>query len=335
MSSSKKLLIRLSSAGDVLLTSPLLRLIKETEPDSEIHFVVKSSYADIVRFNPNVSRIHLVQEHADVQQLENLRRSLISEHFETTLDLHNNFRSVYLRKNTAKEVRVIRKDILKRAVLIKTKASLYSDIRPVALKYAQTYDKTLSTVPPPEIFIPEEAEDRAAALWNSAGLESQQAVFLCPGAKHFTKRWPVEYWSLLARKLSREHRIVLVGGTGDTGACAQIAKYSGALDYSGKLSLVESVAMMRNASIVVTNDSFLMHAANAVGKKIVAIFGSSVREFGFFPYGVRNTILEMEGMKCRPCSHVGRESCPKGHFNCMLEIKPDTVLGAAKSLLEN
>ena len=335
MPSSKKLLIRLSSAGDVLLTTPLLKLLRQTEPDSETHFVVKSQYADLIRCNPNVNVVHLVQDDADIHNLENLRRTLIAEHFDTTLDLHNNFRSVYLRKKTAENVRVIDKDIFKRAILVGTKVNLYSNIRSTALKYAQAYDRSISKVPAPEIFFPKGIVEKIDRLWKAAGAGGEQAVFLCPGANHFTKRWPVEYWSLLARKVSAFSRVALAGGKADSGDCNLIKKSSGALDFSGELSLIESVALLRHASVVVTNDSFLMHAANALGKKIVAIFGSSVREFGFFPYGVKNEVLEVSGLKCRPCSHVGRESCPKGHFKCMLEINPDSVLEAVKSLLND
>lgn len=335
MSRSKKLLIRLSSAGDVLLTSPLLRLIKENEPESEIHFVVKSSYSDLIRCNPNVSSVHLVQDHSNAYHLENLRRSLIHEAFDVTLDLHNNFRSIYLRKNTAREIKVIKKDILMRAVLVKARVNLYTGVKSAALKYAQTYDRSITHVPVPEIFFPRGVEERAAEILNTFAVGNGQAVFLCPGAKHFTKRWPVEYWSLLAKKISSFSTVILLGGKADTEACARIRRSSDAIDFSGKLSLIESAAVLKHASVVVTNDSFLMHAANALGKKIVAIFGSSVREFGFYPYGVENRILEVKGLKCRPCSHIGRESCPKGHFKCMVETHPDMVLESLKVLLDS
>lgn len=335
MSRSKKLLIRLSSAGDVLLTSPLLKLIKENEPESEVHFVVKASYADLIRCNPNVNVVHLVQDHADIHHIENLRRTLIGEGFDITLDLHNNFRSVYLRKGTARDIRIIKKDILKRTALLSTKVNFYSDIKSTALKYAQTYDESITRVPVPEVFFPRETEENAARMWEASGAPAGQPVVLCPGAKHFTKRWPVEYWSLLAKKISSFSKVVLLGGQADTEACARIGKSSDAIDFSGQLSLIESAVILKHASAVVTNDSFLMHAANALRKKIVAIFGSSVREFGFFPYGTENKLLEVEGLRCRPCSHIGRESCPKGHFKCMVEIHPDTVLQSLKTLLDN
>ncbi len=335
MQASKKLLIRLSSAGDVLLTSPLLKLLKEREPDAEIHFVVKEQFADLVRLNPNISRIHLVQDGADAHRLERMRQDLVREKFGITLDLHNNFRSIYLRRGTAPEVRVISKDIFRRTLLVKTKINLFSRIRPVALKYAQTYDKSISTVPRPEIFIPSEAVEKAYMMWHSTGSDDRHSVFLCPGARHFTKRWPVEYWKNLANKLQKACRVVLLGGHDDVDMCRKIQDGTDIVNFCGTLSLIESTAMLEQASVVVTNDSYLMHAANALGKKVVAIFGSSVREFGFFPYGIKHRVLEVGGLSCRPCSHIGLESCPKGHFKCMLETKSEAAEEAALSLLNS
>jgi lipopolysaccharide heptosyltransferase II len=335
MRRSKKLLIRLSSAGDVLLTSPLLKLMREREPESEIHFVAKSQYADLIRLNPNIDRVHLVQDHSDFHQLERLRRTLIAEHFDLTLDLHNNFRSAYLRRGSAPEIHVISKDIFKRAVLVNAKLNLFSTVRSVALKYAQTYDKSISRVAGPEMFLPPESIEKADEKWKSFGPEPAHSVFLCPGARHFTKRWPEDYWKELARQLQADGRVVLLGGTTDTEMCARIADGTSAVNLCGQLSLTESSAMLRHASVVVTNDSFLMHAANALGTRLVAIFGSSVREFGFFPYGADNKVLEVNGLTCRPCSHIGLESCPKGHFRCMKETRPSAVKEAVISLLKS
>jgi len=335
MSSSKKLLIiRLSSAGDVLLSSPLLKIIKNAEAESEIHFVVKSQYADIIRYNPNVDKVHLVQDGASIHKLENLHRELLGESFHSTLDLQNNFRSVYLRKRTSENIRVINKEVVKRALLVKTKLNLFSTVRSVSLKYTQVYDESIKEVPRPEIYMPDEILKRTDQLWKTVGPGSGKVIVLCPGAKHFTKRWPVEYWIEIAKKFSGRNYVVLLGGEADKEICSQIQRNADAINFSGELSLIESTAMLTHADLVITNDSFLMHAANALGKNIVAIFGSTVKEFGFFPYGVNSKILEVDKLSCRPCSHVGREKCPRGHFKCMLGTKPDAVYSAAVRLLE-
>ncbi len=332
MALSKLLLIRLSSAGDVLLTSPLLRVIKQSKPDTKIHFVVKAQYLDLIQYNPNIDAVHLVQENSDLYQLESLRRELLRQEFDTTLDLHNNFRSVYLRRGTSKEIRVINKELLKRLLLVKTKMNFFSCVRPTALKYAQVYDSALTDVPQPEIFFDDQVK-RMRSIWESISTVAARSAFLCPGARHFTKRWPVDYWIDLSRKLGEKVQVVLIGGDADVESCRKIQRETTCLNFCGRFSLLESAAMLSFADVVVTNDSFLMHAANAVGKKIVAIFGSAVREFGFFPYKVEHRVMEVDGLNCRPCSHIGRESCPKGHFKCMAETKPEAVYRATMELL--
>ncbi len=333
MQGSKILLIRLSSAGDVTLASPLLRLIKQKEPHSEVHFVVRENLSDLLRYNPNITSIHLVQEHSGTHELEELRQRLIAEKFDRTLDLQNNFRSVYLRRGTARSISVVRKDVLKRFALVKSKLNFYSEIRSVSLKYAQVYDAKVFDVSTPEIFFPKDLHWKVDDVWREQAPIGKKSVALCPGSRHFTKRWPLENWVQLAGKLSDDYKVVLVGGEDDAEYCREIEKKGGAASFCGKFSMLESAALLAHVDVVVTNDSFLMHAANAVGRKIVAIFGSTVREFGFFPYGVRNRIMEISDLPCRPCSHVGRDSCPKGHFKCMLSTTPEMVYGATLELL--
>ena len=323
----------MSSAGDVLLTSPLLKLIKEREPESAIHFVVKSQYADLVRSNPNVTELHIVQDHADFHQLENLRRQLIVEKFSITLDLHNNFRSIYLRRGTAPTISVVKKDILRRAILVNSRLNLFTSPQPVALKYARAFDKSIKSVPRPEIYFPDPLLKKVDAIWESFGRAKSPSLFLCPGARHFTKRWPVQYWKELGKKMSGRNRVALLGGIEDVEACREIQSGTDIVNFCGQLSLLESSAMLRHASLVVTNDSYLMHAANALGVRTVAIFGSSVKEFGFFPYEVEHRILEVNGLTCRPCSHIGLDACPKRHFRCMMDTTPDKVGSAVASLM--
>ena len=331
MPKSKKLLIRLSSAGDVILTSPLLKLMRKR--DADIHFVVKSNYSDLVRYNPNISVLHLVQEHAGINQLERLRRQLIAEKFDETLDLHNNFRTVYLRRGTAKKISVIKKDVLKRTALVNFKLNLFSEVRSAALKYAQVYDKTLDQVPRPEIFYPPEMNERIIQIWKQFESKGRKSVFLCPGSRHFTKRWPAQNWNSLSKLLTAQQQVVLIGGTADVEVCRSIEEDSPVTNFAGRFTMLESAAILSFADLVITNDSFLMHAANGLGKKVIAILGSSVKEFGFFPYGVENKIIEVEGLDCRPCSHIGKESCPRKHFRCMLETTPEMVYRAAAEML--
>ena len=106
------------------------------------------------------------------------------------------------------------------------------------------------------------------------------------------------------------------------------------MNLAGKLNLCETAAMMDKCSVVVTNDSGLMHIAAARKRNVVAIFGPTVKEFGFFPIGTRSVVVENTELDCRPCTHIGLPSCPKGHFKCMNEISTEQVVTSANALLQ-
>ncbi|MEJ2105486.1 MAG: glycosyltransferase family 9 protein, partial [Ignavibacteriaceae bacterium] len=152
---------------------------------------------------------------------------------------------------------------------------------------------------------------------------STKYIGLCPGAKHFTKRWPKEYFIELGKKLeSSGYSIVLFGGEEEIQICNEIKNELNAAINLCNTSLNQTAANMKMCAAIYTNDSGLMHLASAVGVPVIPFFGSTVKEFGFFPYKAKSIVLENENLSCRPCTHIGRNACPKTHFKCMLEIKP-------------
>ncbi len=171
---------------------------------------------------------------------------------------------------------------------------------------------------------------------TKAKLESgRKYIGFAPGAKHFTKRWLPEYFVVLGSDLSKQgYQIVLLGGKSDKEICEVIAKQiPNSINLQNDDNLHQTAADMKQCKLVVTNDSGLMHTAAAAGVPLVAIFGSTVKEFGFVPYGVQNLILENNSLFCRPCSHIGKSTCPKKHFKCMKEVTPHFVLNHLQNLL--
>ena len=106
------------------------------------------------------------------------------------------------------------------------------------------------------------------------------------------------------------------------------------VNLSGKLKLLETAALISGASLVLANDSGIMHMATAVNTPVVAIYGSTVRELGFFPFRAESQVIENNKVKCRPCSHIGKKHCPKKHFKCMRDIQPEHVFKTISSYLE-
>lgn len=343
-SPDKILIIRFSSLGDIILASPLLRVLRAACPDARIDVLVKSEYADLVRHHPAVASVITLSSSSAKEDLRDLRARVRMEGYDVILDLHNSLRSRYVRfLSGARLVAAVHKRAARRWLLVNLKRNVYRDAVPVAERYIETAAR-LGVAPDgrgPEVFIPGETVSRVAAIMSKYKLERYASVVgLAPSARHFTKRWPPERYRDLGIRLAKEGRakLLVFGGPEETDYCGDIAQMinaevgAGAAEsLAGKLSLLETAAAFDHCSLVVTNDSGLMHMASARGRGIVAIFGSTVREFGFFPYGTRSVVLEQQGLACRPCSHIGRSECPEGHFRCMKEISVDDAVAAVRS----
>ena len=156
-----------------------------------------------------------------------------------------------------------------------------------------------------------------------------------PGAAHATKRWPAERWVELGRRLnSRGFDLALVGGSGDADLAAGIASgLDRAASAAGRLSLQGTAALLASCRGLVSGDTGVMHMAAAVGTPVVAIFGPTVRAFGFFPYAQASAVVERE-LACRPCTAWGTERCPLGHHHCMVQIPADEVESALTGLIQ-
>ncbi|MGD1046521.1 MAG: lipopolysaccharide heptosyltransferase II [Bacteroidota bacterium] len=335
----KTLVIRLSSIGDIVLASPLIRIFRKQFPLSQIDFVVRKEYAELVRYNPNISTIIEFDAVGGFGELQRLKENIRRERYDLILDIHNSLRSRYLRfLSGAKKTSVIDKRVIARTMLVWCKKNFYRNIVSVADRYIETAkqygmendNKGL------ELFIPDEIRFKVAEKLTSFNLHRfEKVVGFCPSAKHATKCWPQERFAELGVQLSKDFnaRILLFGGHEDKVKCSSIAHVINSLsgeeratDLSGELSLLESAIAMEACIFIVTNDSGLMHIAAAMKKKVVAIFGSTVKEFGFFPVGTENALIERAGLYCRPCSHIGRDSCPEKHFRCMKEIQVEEVM---------
>jgi heptosyltransferase-2 len=339
------LIIRFSSIGDILLTSPLVRLLRGAYPHARIDFLVKSEYTELVRWNPHLSSI-IELKTSERDELTILKSKIRNERYDAIIDLHNNLRSRYLRFGSrAGIVRTVNKRIVRRFFLVNTKKNFYANVLPAADRYLETVKKfgIQDDRSGLELFFPEDVRSSVALSLNNYHLKKHNHVVgFVPTAKHFTKRWLPERFVEFGAKLAKKYgaKILIFGGKADIEYCDDIAHLintqcsaSVAESVAGKFSLLETAATFDHCDLVVTNDTGLMHIASARKRKIVAIFGSTVREFGFFPQGDNAVVVERNGLPCRPCSHIGLEKCPEGHFRCMKEIQADEVLTQADALL--
>jgi lipopolysaccharide heptosyltransferase II len=338
----KTLIIRFSSIGDVVLSTPLVRILRAKFPDGQIDYLTKKQYSELVRSNQNLNVTHEYDPATGYEGLKALREKLRAERYTHVIDIHNSIRSRILRGRLGAEaVYAIDKAVVERTMLVKLKKNMYKGLVSVVDRYIKTAEPLGVTNDGRglELHIPDETLFGVSAKIARFRLNRFEKVLgICPGAKHATKRWPAERFADLGSRFCREHDgcVLIFGGSEDRELCQRIGETIGrdkAFDLSGELSLLETGSAMQSCDVIVTNDTGLMHIAVAMNRKIVAIFGSTVKEFGFFPLAKDSIVLERKGLACRPCSHIGRSECPEKHFRCMNEISPDDVVQSVSSFI--
>lgn len=326
------LVIRFSSLGDVILTTPALKFLRHNFPQSEIHFLTKEEYKEILLWNPNVNKIITISNDAGFDELKRLKKQL--EDYDLIVDLHNNLRSFYLRLFSSAKKAVFKKYSFRKFLLVKFKINLMKELPSIAERYIAALSHLLRGVSEgrgvlPEIFSNEETKKKIDELLHGT-IHSTHSRLICivPSAKHFTKTYPPEYFAELINKFDAgKYSFVLVGKGSDKINIEIIKAKTGknVFDLCDQLNALELFELMKRCSLAISGDTGPMHLAEAANVPLIMIAGSSVKEFGFYPQNEKAIIIENDELKCRPCSHIGRSECPKIHFRCMMDLKPEEV----------
>lgn len=310
----KILLLRFSSIGDIVLTTPVIRCLKR-QLGAEIHYLTKAPFTPVLAPNPHINRVFTF-ENSVGEALPALRR----EKYDWIIDLHHNLRSLQVKWALRRPARSFNKLNLEKWLLVHTGIDRLPPVH-IVHRYMDTarhlgvkYDGGGL-----DYFIPPDQEVLPGDL--SANLSPGAYYTFVIGATHATKRLPAEKIAAVCQCLRKP--VVLLGGYAEAETGSFIAARAGnhVFNLCGKLTLHQSASVVRQALAVATHDTGLMHIAAAFGKKIVSIWGNTVPKFGmypFFPDGVnRNITIENKALKCRPCSKIGYARCPKNHFDCM------------------
>jgi heptosyltransferase-2 len=326
----KVLVIRFSSIGDILLSSPVIRCLKKQLPDTELHFLCEDRYRSLVEHNPALSRLHVLAHSRELMLEE-----LISENYDAVIDLQHNTLSGWLVKELGKTQYRVHNRSLQKKIYTRFKVNLLGNRHRV--------DDYFDTVKPLgvtndgdglELFISPKEETKREDIPASHYAGYIAAII---GGSHFSKRWPVSKWKTFCAKM--DHPIILLGGKEDAAAGREIAEADTVKIYNacGKFSLNESGDLLRKARLVIGQDTGLVQMAAALKRPVITLWGSSTPGLGEAPYygevPVPSTHLQVEKLWCRPCSATGRAQCPLGHFKCMQKLEADTVLNAVKRRL--
>jgi heptosyltransferase-2 len=334
------LVIRLSSLGDILLTASALRALRTRFPFAQIDFLTSSDYAEIAACLPGIDHVLEFNKRAGTGEFLEWQSRLFRTRYSLLIDLQNSFRSAIWRTFAFPSIWIrAKRHRLKRFLLIHLRMNFYHGVLPVPLRYLTPLESLgcKDDGQGLELYVSETARKNILDKLNVKGIPHERLVILCPGARHTTKRWPYEKWTELGRVLlEKNHPLLLLGDEEDRSLIETIT--NGLADNRvGSIVqplLVEAAACLQMGACAISNDSGLMHLAIAVRTPVVAIFGPTVEEFGFFPFRAKAEVVQ-EQLSCRPCSAMGGERCPKRHFKCMQDISVSRVIDAAFRLMEH
>ncbi|MCO6494789.1 MAG: glycosyltransferase family 9 protein [Bacteroidetes bacterium] len=316
----KLLVVRFSSIGDIVLTSPILRCIKEQIKGAELHFATKLQYKSIAEFNPHIDKLHLLSDN-----FKEFIHQLKQEKFDFVVDLHHNLRTFRLKAALGAKSKSFEKLNFQKWLTVRTCNKKHMPDIHIVDRYMNTV-KTLGIVNDNkgleyycgEIALPEEYVYITQKPYHAVAI----------GGTYFTKRMPVNKLAELLNKSSLP--LILLGGSEDFERGEELTnllKDKITYNLCGKLSITQSALIIKDCQKLVTHDTGLMHIGAAFDKPIISIWGNTIPEFGMTPYfpkgskaAKQSKILEVENLYCRPCSKLGFDHCPKGHFKCMRDI---------------
>jgi ADP-heptose:LPS heptosyltransferase len=312
----KVLIIRFSSIGDIVLTTPVVRAVKTQLQHAEVHYCTKKNFASILTPNPYIDKVHVLED-----SLDELIKKLREEKYDYVIDLHHNLRTLIIKWRLGVPSGSFDKLNFKKWLLVNLKINTLPKIHIVdrylaAAAKLGVHDDGKGL----DYFIPEKEIVTASML--PKGFEQGYAS-VAIGAQHYTKRLPTHKLIELCKTIQQP--IILMGGKEDKSVGDSLAdslQKQGKLAYNGcgAFSLHQSASVLQQAQVVYSHDTGLMHIAAAFQKEIYSIWGNTVPAFGMYPYRTVFHVIENKNLSCRPCSKIGHASCPKGHFKCMEEL---------------
>ena len=324
----KLLIIRFSSIGDIVLTTPVVRCLKQQVPDVEIHYLTKFSFHKVIASNPYVDKFYYLNNDWDL-----LMHELKEENYDYIIDLHHNLRTIKLKKELKVKSFAFNKLNVQKWLLTNFKIN-----RMPAIHIVDRYMDTVKTFgirndgKGLDYFIPKEEEIQQKDLPQAHALGYIGIVI---GAAHATKKLPVHQLKELCASL--HHPVVLLGGPEDRTIGDEVSTVDHIKIYNacGKFSINESADLVRKAKLIITHDTGLMHIAAAFKKPIISVWGNTVPVFGMSPYygnaDVQHQQFQVEKLSCRPCSKIGYDACPKKHFKCMEQQDVQQIAALAQS----
>lgn len=320
----KFLILRFSSIGDIVLTSPVIRCLRLQMPEAEIHFLCRKNFQNVLEHNPYINKMIFFKDDVD-----EIIPELKKENYDCIIDLHHNFRTLRIKRALKTKSFSFSKLNIEKWLMVNLKIN--------RLPQHHIVDRYLETISSFGIkndgqgldyFISANDEKAIEKLPESFG---KNFIAWAIGAQHATKQLPIEKMISIAEKIKLP--VVILGGKEDVNKSNELVKHfkSPVFNGCGIFSINESAAIIKHSQHVLTHDTGMMHIAAAFRKKIVSVWGNTIPEFGMSPYlpaafATNSLIVQVNNLSCRPCSKIGYQKCPKGHFKCMKEINENEII---------
>ena len=311
----KILVVRFSSIGDIVLTTPVVRMLKK-QLNAHVHYLTKSSYVSLLKNNPYIDSVYQIEN-----SINEVIADLKKENYDYVIDLHNNLRTQILKIRLGVPAKSFNKLNMEKFMMTNFKMDTMPKVHIV--------DRYLETAK----YLGVKNDNKGLDFFLSANDKVDVSIFtkdyivFVIGGQHATKILPNEKIISIINKVNKP--VLLVGGPEDFERGEQIvASTNNTLNTCGKYSVLQSASLVQQAKMVITHDTGMMHIAAAFGQKIYSVWGNTVPEFGMYPYieNEDSKRIEVQALSCRPCSKIGYAKCPKGHFKCMQEIDENLFL---------
>ena len=311
----KILVVRFSSIGDIVLTTPVVRMLKK-QLNAQVHYLTKSTYITLLKNNPYIDSVYQIE-----YSINEVIADLKKEKYDYIIDLHSNLRTQILKFKLGVPSRSFNKLNMEKFILTTFKIDSLPEVHIV--------DRYLDAVVSLGVKNDNEGLDFFFNDEDKVDLSHIPDSFIAfvIGGQHATKMLPTEKIISIINKLNES--VVLIGGSEDFERGEEIiADTKNTFNSCGKYNINQSAYLVKNAKHVITHDTGMMHIAAAVKKKIYSVWGNTVPGFGMHPYlsDSNSKIIEVKDLSCRPCSKIGYTKCPKGHFKCMQEIDENLFL---------
>ena len=341
MNSEKILFIQTAFPGDAILTLPAIQKLKEANPNLEIYVLCIPETQEIFNASPSVSKTVVLDKkgkHKSLLKTYRFIKEIKENRYTKIYSAHRSFRTsliVFLLQvdesycfDNASLMHIYK-------YLVKYDSKKHEVQRNLDLVgFNYNHDSWKIT---PEIKADDSIIEKINLFIKQNNL-TNGFITIAPGTVWNTKKYPREYFQIIVNHfVDKKYKVVLIGGKNDYEICLDLCSgfENDTINAAGKLSIVESVELLRFTKLLLSNDSAPTHMAMSSGIKVLTIYCSTVPEFGFYPYNDKSLYLSYNDLKCKPCGIHGHHVCPIKTFDCGKKLLPDQVILKAEEMLSD